>query len=58
VRHIHRFESVNVLIEKILPQPNIPEFWLSSEWKEKLFYILVPGTSGTVAEKEWSAMFF
>tara|TARA_B100000809_G_scaffold95128_1_gene93785 strand:- start:101 stop:433 length:333 start_codon:yes stop_codon:yes gene_type:complete len=49
---------VNVLIEKILPQPNIPEFWLSSEWKEKLFYILVPGKSGTVAEKEWSATFF
>ncbi len=35
------------------PKLDIPEFWLSSEWKEKTFYILVPGTSGTVAGKEW-----
>jgi len=40
------------------PQLDIPEFWLSSEWKEKTFYILVPGTSGAVAGKEWPPAFF
>ena len=40
------------------PQLDIPEFWLSSEWKEKTFYILVPGTSGAVAGKEWPSAFF
>ena len=40
------------------PKLDIPEFWLSSEWKEKTFYILVPGTSGAVAGKEWPPAFF
>jgi ADP-heptose:LPS heptosyltransferase len=40
------------------PQLDIPDFWLSSEWKEKTFYILVPGTSGAVAGKEWPSAFF
>jgi len=40
------------------PQLDIPDFWLSSEWKEKTFYILVPGTSGAVAGKEWPPAFF
>ena len=40
------------------PQLDIPELWLSSEWKEKTFYILVPGTSGAVAGKEWPPAFF
>lgn len=40
------------------PQLEIPELWLSSEWKEKPFYILVPGTSGAVAGKEWPPSFF
>jgi ADP-heptose:LPS heptosyltransferase len=40
------------------PKLDIPEFWLSSEWKEKIFYILVPGTSGAVAGKEWPPAFF
>ena len=40
------------------PQLDIPEFWLSLEWKEQIFYILVPGTSGSVAGKEWPATFF
>ncbi len=40
------------------PKLDIPEFWLSSEWKEKTFYILVPGTSGAVAGKEWPSAFF
>jgi ADP-heptose:LPS heptosyltransferase len=40
------------------PKLDIPEFWLSSEWKEKIFYILVPGTSGAVVGKEWPPAFF
>ena len=40
------------------PQLDIPELWLSSEWREKIFYILVPGTSGAVAGKEWPPAFF
>jgi len=40
------------------PQLDIPELWLSSEWKEKIFYILVPGTSGAVDGKEWPPSFF
>jgi ADP-heptose:LPS heptosyltransferase len=40
------------------PKLDIPEFWLSSEWKEKTFYILVPGTSGAVTGKEWPPAFF
>jgi len=40
------------------PQLDIPDFWLSSEWKEKTFYILVPGTSGAVVGKEWPSAFF
>ena len=40
------------------PQLNIPGFWVSPEWKEQTFYILVPGTSGAVAGKEWPATFF
>jgi len=40
------------------PQLDIPDFWLSSEWKEKTFYILVPGTSGAVVGKEWASAFF
>ena len=40
------------------PKLDIPEFWLSSEWKEKTFYILVPGTSGAIAGKKWPPAFF
>ena len=40
------------------PQLDIPELWLSSEWREKIFYILVPGTSGAVDGKEWPPSFF
>ena len=40
------------------PRLKIPELWLSSEWKEKTFYTLVPGTSGAVAGKEWPPKFF
>ena len=40
------------------PKLDIQEFWLSSEWKDKTFYILVPGTSGAVAGKEWPSAFF
>jgi len=40
------------------PKLDIQEFWLSSEWKDKTFYILVPGTSGAVAGKEWPPDFF
>ena len=40
------------------PQLDIPEFWLSPEWKEQTFYILVPGTSGAVAGKEWPVTYF
>ena len=40
------------------PKLDIPEYWLSSEWEEKTFYILVPGTSGAVAGKEWPPAFF
>ena len=40
------------------PQLDVPEFWLSPEWKEQPFYILVPGTSGGVAGKEWPPAFF
>jgi len=40
------------------PQLDIPEFWLSPEWKELTFYILVPGTSGAVAGKEWPVTYF
>ena len=40
------------------PKLDIQEFWLSSEWKDKTFYILVPGTSGSVAGKEWPSAFF
>ena len=40
------------------PQLDIPELWLSSEWREKIFYILVPGTSGAVDGKEWPPAFF
>ena len=40
------------------PQLDIPELWLSSEWREKIFYILVPGTSGAVDDKEWPPAFF
>ena len=40
------------------PKLDIQEFWLSSKWKDKTFYILVPGTSGAVAGKEWPPDFF
>ena len=40
------------------PKLDIQEFWLSSKWKDKTFYILVPGTSGSVAGKEWPSAFF
>jgi len=40
------------------PKLDIQEFWLSSKWKDKTFYILVPGTSGAVAGKEWPSAFF
>ena len=40
------------------PQLDIPEFWLSSEWKDENFYVLIPGTSGTVTGKEWPASSF
>tara|TARA_B100000686_G_scaffold220778_1_gene227897 strand:- start:57 stop:1238 length:1182 start_codon:yes stop_codon:yes gene_type:complete len=40
------------------PKLDIPEFWISPEWKEKTFYILVPGSSGAVAGKEWPPNFF
>ena len=40
------------------PQLDIPELWLSSDWREKIFYILVPGTSGAVDGKEWPPSFF
>ena len=40
------------------PKLDIPELWLSSEWREKIFYILVPGTSGAVDGKEWPPSFF
>ena len=40
------------------PQLDIHELWLSSEWREKIFYILVPGTSGAVDGKEWPPSYF
>ena len=40
------------------PKLDIPEFWLSSEWKDENFYVLIPGTSGTVTGKEWPASSF
>ena len=40
------------------PQLDIPELWLSSERREKIFYILVPGTSGAVDGKEWPPSYF
>ena len=35
------------------PQLDIDKFWISSEWKDENFYVLIPGTSGTVVGKEW-----
>ena len=40
------------------PQLDIPELWESSEWKEKIFYTIVPGTSGAVVGKEWPPELF
>ena len=40
------------------PKLDMPEFCLSPEWKEQTFYILVPGTSGAVAGKEWPVTYF
>ena len=40
------------------PKLDMPEFWLSPEWKEQTFYIIVPGTSGAVAGKEWPVTYF
>ena len=40
------------------PQLDIPELWLPSGWREKIFYILVPGTSRAVDGKEWPPSFF
>ena len=40
------------------PKFEIPEFWLSPVWNKKIFYILVPGSSGAVAGKEWPPNFF
>ncbi len=38
------------------PKLNIPESWLSPDWKDKLFYVFVPGAS--TVWKEWPTSFF
>ena len=38
------------------PKLNIPESWLSLDWKDKLFYVFVPGAS--TVWKEWPTSFF
>ena len=35
------------------PRIKIPQFLISSELKDQAFYVLVPGTSGSVVGKEW-----
>ena len=35
------------------PRIKIPEFLITSELKDQTFYVLVPGTSGSVLGKEW-----
>ena len=35
------------------PRIKIPEFLITSELKDQTFYVLVPGTSGSVVGKEW-----
>jgi len=35
------------------PQLDIDKFWLSSEWKDENFYVLIPGTSRTMVGQEW-----
>ncbi len=40
------------------PLLDIRKFWLSSEWKDKNFYVLIPGTSGAVVGKEWPTTSF
>ena len=35
------------------PRIKIPEFLIKSELKDQTFYVLVPGTSGSVVGKEW-----
>ena len=40
------------------PKLDIPKFSLTPERNKKTFYILVPGSSGAVAGKEWPPKFF
>ena len=35
------------------PRIVVPESWIKSELKNQTFYVLVPGTSGSVVGKEW-----
>jgi len=35
------------------PRINIPEFLIKSELEDQIYYVLVPGTSGSVVGKEW-----
>ncbi len=40
------------------PKLDVKSLRLSPKWKEKIFYIIVPGTSGAVEGKEWPPNFF